>query len=32
MSSKSDYIPKRDSELVAWSANFSSQVSLNAPM
>jgi hypothetical protein len=27
-----DYIPQRDSELVAWSANFSSQVSLNAPM
>jgi hypothetical protein len=26
-----DYIPHKDSELAAWSANFASQVSLNAP-
>ena len=30
MSVKSDYIPKKDSELVSWSANFTSQVSANA--
>jgi hypothetical protein len=30
MSSKSDYIPERDSELVAWSANFTAGVTANA--
>jgi hypothetical protein len=30
MSKKSDYIPKKDSELVAWSANFTTQVAANA--
>jgi hypothetical protein len=27
----SDYIPKKDSELVAWSANFTEQIVANAP-
>ncbi|MDR2385375.1 MAG: hypothetical protein LBD80_06945, partial [Tannerella sp.] len=30
MSIKSDYIPKRDSELVAWGANFTTGVAANA--
>ena len=30
MSVKSDYIPKKDAELVAWSANFTAGVSANA--
>jgi hypothetical protein len=28
----SDYLPKRDSELVAWSTNFTEQIVANAPM
>jgi hypothetical protein len=31
MSVKSDYIPKKDSELVPWSANFTAEVAANAP-